>query len=373
MNVKLKPISHPALGGINIDDIRFTIGRVMDYFSTYKDEAVSQLSRRHARIFQDNGEVYIIDLGSLNGTQVNGQPVEEEAIRLLNGDEINLAGDFLFRVEIEVDDENERSIVSQPPPRLTLAPTNTDSGIDPIVITRLPFLVTRSYTLFGQYMDHSMDDVCKISRPHAIIGQKENEIYIEDLDSENGTFLAEELLDAGQIVVAEGAKITFGSDLFSYKVVLEQFEQTQFDAAHAQTADGRESSDDADSQTVINPSRSFLDMIYVETNDNNEPDSDFNRQEALSLKRGEELESGKREEVKHYPGSSQAQVKRSGRNYKIIGAWVGIYALAFLTIVTFQMQDAEKPNVRENLENGITNVIVSNDSEYTERLLSVHK
>ena len=371
MNVKLKPISHPALGVINIDEIRFTIGRVMDYFSSCKDEAVSQLSRRHARIFQDNGGAYIIDLGSLNGSQVNGQPVEEEAIRLLNGDEIKLAGDFLFRVEIEVDDDNEMNFVNQPQTRLTLAPINTDSGIEPIVITRFPFLVTRSYTLFGQYMDNCMDDVCKISRPHAIIGQKDNELYIEDLESENGTFIAEEQLESGQRVVTEGAKITFGSDLFCYRVILEQFEHTQLCAAQSQTTDDRESPDGAEdeSRTIIKTSKSYLDMIYVETNDDNEAGSDSERLKASNQVGEEKVEKANRQGAKHYNGPDHVQVKRSGRKYKIIGAWIGVYALAFITIIIVQMQGSEKPNVRKNLQDVTKNVIVGNNYEYTDRLL----
>lgn len=47
------------------------------------------VSRRHAEFRRENGEFLIVDVGSLNGTYVNRQPVES-AVVLANGDEIQL-------------------------------------------------------------------------------------------------------------------------------------------------------------------------------------------------------------------------------------------------------------------------------------------
>ena len=52
------------------------------------------ISRRHARVFSANGAVYLEDLGSQNGTAVNGAAVQE-ACRLRSGDEITV-GDVRF-------------------------------------------------------------------------------------------------------------------------------------------------------------------------------------------------------------------------------------------------------------------------------------
>jgi len=49
-----------------------------------------QISRRHAEIFWQNGHHYLRDLGSKNGTYLNGQPVRE-AVPLQDNDIINLA------------------------------------------------------------------------------------------------------------------------------------------------------------------------------------------------------------------------------------------------------------------------------------------
>ena len=49
-----------------------------------EDTYVSQL---HARLFQQNGEGYVEDLGSTNGTFVNGNPIEG-VTRLKRGDQV---------------------------------------------------------------------------------------------------------------------------------------------------------------------------------------------------------------------------------------------------------------------------------------------
>ena len=46
------------------------------------------VSRRHAEFRLENGEFHVVDVGSLNGTYVNREPVE--AAVLANGDEIQI-------------------------------------------------------------------------------------------------------------------------------------------------------------------------------------------------------------------------------------------------------------------------------------------
>jgi hypothetical protein len=48
---------------------------------------VSDVSRHHARLERDGGELRVVDLGSTNGTRVNGEPVR--VARLRPGDEVS--------------------------------------------------------------------------------------------------------------------------------------------------------------------------------------------------------------------------------------------------------------------------------------------
>jgi hypothetical protein len=50
-----------------------------------------QISRQHAQIERENGGYLLRDLGSKNGTYVNGQEVGDTPYRLKDGDEIQLA------------------------------------------------------------------------------------------------------------------------------------------------------------------------------------------------------------------------------------------------------------------------------------------
>lgn len=51
-----------------------------------------QISRRHARLERRPDGCYLSDLGSQNGTYLNGQPLGSQAQRLQHGDEIVLGG-----------------------------------------------------------------------------------------------------------------------------------------------------------------------------------------------------------------------------------------------------------------------------------------
>jgi hypothetical protein len=49
------------------------------------------VSRRHARLLRDGKEVYLMDLNSTNGTQLNGEPLPSSVEkRLRDGDELSL-------------------------------------------------------------------------------------------------------------------------------------------------------------------------------------------------------------------------------------------------------------------------------------------
>src|ERR1700738_3108580 len=186
LDVVRSPFSRPELGEIRIDDDVFAIGRTERPFASYGNEILNMLSRRHARIFREDGFVYLADLESRNGTTVNGAGVGRTPCQLRDGDEICFGGTLSYRVQIA---PRTRSEVS---PTLTLTPESDDAGLDTIVITKFPFLVSKTEATFSSYKSKSehCQEVGYLSRRHAYIYHKGDQAYIEDLGSSNGNFVA---------------------------------------------------------------------------------------------------------------------------------------------------------------------------------------
>ena len=96
--IVLKPLGHCDLPEIGIDETLFAIGRNEPPFDTCPADAVADLSRRHARIFCENGIIHIADMGSKNGTAVNGVDVRQRTARLQHGDELLFGRSLKFQV-----------------------------------------------------------------------------------------------------------------------------------------------------------------------------------------------------------------------------------------------------------------------------------
>ena len=83
----------PNGGRIDVGDEPVTIGRLADCTIVIDDPSAS---RRHAQIHRDGEAAILTDLGSTNGTKLNGAPVRQH--RLNNGDLITI-GTMAFRFE----------------------------------------------------------------------------------------------------------------------------------------------------------------------------------------------------------------------------------------------------------------------------------
>ena len=80
-------------GRVPLADVPVTIGRAADAAVRITDTSVS---RRHAEIRPAGGGWILVDLGSTNGTRVNGSPIAEH--RLQDGDVVTV-GDATLRFE----------------------------------------------------------------------------------------------------------------------------------------------------------------------------------------------------------------------------------------------------------------------------------
>lgn len=93
--LRIKIISGPGWGQFFLDapDESLIIGRAADCQVVIDDQ---RLSRRHFRLAWNGTLCQLTDLGSANGTWVNGQRIQEAILR--DGDEI-AAGDSVFRID----------------------------------------------------------------------------------------------------------------------------------------------------------------------------------------------------------------------------------------------------------------------------------
>jgi pSer/pThr/pTyr-binding forkhead associated (FHA) protein len=265
-DIVLTPVSHPELGDIRIDESLFAIGRTEPPFGSYAPELVADLSRRHARIFSEYGAVYLADLGSKNGTAVNGTNIQQKITRLQHGDEISFGRTLSYRVQL--------GARAQAPGRaakllsLTLTPERNDLGLQPIVVTQFPFLISKADATFARYKDAYPHQVNYISRRHAHLFLKGGSPFVEDLGSTNGTFVAGKRLAEHAVPLQDGDLLAFGGHHFVYKVSLQKDESaidpTVTKLSQVVRSAVPEALGDADKTTFVAAADSFLDIFCVD-------------------------------------------------------------------------------------------------------------
>jgi hypothetical protein len=107
-------------------DREIIIGRSSDLDMVLVEDMVS---RKHAKISSHNGQVIIQDLGSTNGTFVNGEKIKR--VRLREGDRILIGTSIIKLVTVdeaaaaEAASGEERSASPPPVPQPTMAPRRT--------------------------------------------------------------------------------------------------------------------------------------------------------------------------------------------------------------------------------------------------------
>jgi pSer/pThr/pTyr-binding forkhead associated (FHA) protein len=183
----------------------------------------SKVSRHHARIDKKEAGFTIVDLGSTNGTYVNGKRVASSA--LAPGDVIKL-GDTVFRFEsglpqiepdvipLDSEEDLEKTLC-----RTTLSMTLKDTEV-PRFAVHTPGK-TWEVSMTGEALTigrHPQSDIAlhqpMVSRHHARIEKRGETFIIRDLGSTNGTFVGgkrieEHTLQDCDTILIGNARIVF--------------------------------------------------------------------------------------------------------------------------------------------------------------------
>ena len=173
-----------------------------------------KVSRHHAEIRCDGEGFIAMDLGSANGTFVNGRRVHKSC-RLKNGDALRMGGvNFLFEVLVEEIPERATLVV----PELSTAPrVEVTSGPQQGAVIQLnkeKMVIGRAGR--GKQWDIVLNDRA-VSRPHAQIVRQEQTFVITDLGSANGTLVNGEAIDKAT-TLKNGDAITAGETLLVFRV-----------------------------------------------------------------------------------------------------------------------------------------------------------
>lgn len=98
-NAKIKFNGHE----ITLGDGATSVGRASDNSVAFADD--TNISRYHAEIERRGDEFWLVDLGSSNGTTVNGEPVSGEIV-LQSGDQITFGGSSVVDFEFVEEEQN---------------------------------------------------------------------------------------------------------------------------------------------------------------------------------------------------------------------------------------------------------------------------
>lgn len=151
----------------------------------------TRVSRRHCQVTLENGSVLIEDLGSTNGTSVQGAKLAQgEKKSLQNGEKVSLGG---LDLTLSLPGETNKTIqaMSGKTSALTVAPT-TDESVAWLVLPDREISLTIGSHTFGRKdgNDIVVTDPY-VSGKHGTFDVTEEGVYLTDIGSTNGTVLNE--------------------------------------------------------------------------------------------------------------------------------------------------------------------------------------
>ncbi len=179
-----------------------------------------RVSRSHAELEWNGSGFSLRDLGSINGTYVNGQRLSNDTRLLHDGDEILLSKQMIFY-------EIVRAEPAEAPPAPDSASDTEPLGqMGSYLIVSAGPDMGQEYPLWGEMITigrASREATWEIrltdrsvSRPHARLEHREDGFYLVDLQSANGTTL-NDITVQGPTALKDGDVISVGETQLSFR------------------------------------------------------------------------------------------------------------------------------------------------------------
>jgi pSer/pThr/pTyr-binding forkhead associated (FHA) protein len=196
---QLEVLEGPAAGTrIPIGEAPLVLGRGETGAGTLGDDA--QLSRRHASVSRRDGGLLIEDLGSTNGTLVNGEEISEPTA-VQHGDKVEAGSSVLRVVALPTP-----AAAAPSPDGLVVQVVDGPASGARIQIGANPFVFGRA-----ESGDGSLGADPELSRRHASASMfAPGRLLLEDLGSTNGTFVNDHRI-AAPTVVSTGDGVRLGT------------------------------------------------------------------------------------------------------------------------------------------------------------------
>jgi len=189
----------------------------------------TEVSREHARVRIDDSGIWITDLGSTNGTIINGMPLEPQQEHQLHMGQIFSIGNFLLQIDEPSRFYRAPSAVAGRSGELQEAPENIATVFDADAIGR-PSTTVRAMNLMSQErvtIGRALDNAVVLNHPlvsryHAVIERVGTRFRIMDLRSTNGVFVNDKRIER-EIFLKDWDQIRIGA--FSFVLSGEDLEQ----------------------------------------------------------------------------------------------------------------------------------------------------
>lgn len=156
----------------------------------------TRASRKHAEINSANGELTITDLGSTNGTTVDGNKIVS-ATNIYNGAKISMGG-YTLTLGMPGEANKTLAAMSGKTSAMDIKPTESPT-VAWLIFGQEEIELSKGKSTFGRKQDHP---VCipdpYVSGTHGEIEIDDTGLYLTDTGSTNGTYINSAKLSVGQ-------------------------------------------------------------------------------------------------------------------------------------------------------------------------------